>query len=45
MWRRLRRRTMAPSRPAVYPDQWGLVAIIVVVFAVGIYAFVRALLG
>ena len=45
MWRRLRRRTMAPSRPAVYPDQWGLVLIIVVVFAVGIYIFARAVIG
>jgi len=36
---------MAPSRPAVYPDQWGLVAIVVIVFAVGIYVFARAVIG
>ncbi len=24
MWKRLRRRTMAPSRPLLYPDQIGL---------------------
>jgi hypothetical protein len=36
---------MAPSRPAVYPDQWGLVAVIAIIFAVGIYVFVRALVG
>jgi len=24
MWRRLRRRTMAPGRPALFPDQYAL---------------------
>ena len=24
MWRRLRRRTMAPRRPILFPDQWAL---------------------
>jgi hypothetical protein len=42
MWRRLRRRTMAPSRPAMYPDQLGLVLITAFVIGLGIYAFVRA---
>jgi hypothetical protein len=42
VWRRLRRRTMAPSRPAVYPDQIGLVLITIAVIALGIYALVRA---
>jgi hypothetical protein len=42
VWRRLRRRTMAPSRPAVYPDQVGLVLITIAVIALGIYALVRA---
>jgi hypothetical protein len=27
MWKRLRRRTMAPSRPAVFPEQIGLVMV------------------
>ena len=45
MWRRLRRRTMAPSRPAVYPDQIGLVILTVVVIAVGIYVLVRVVVG
>ncbi len=45
MWRRLRRRTMAPRRPAVYPDQIGLVIITAVVVAVGIYVAVRILVG
>jgi hypothetical protein len=44
MWRKLRRRTMAPSRPAVYPDQVGLVVFTVLALAVGIYAAVRWLL-
>ena len=30
MWRRLRRRTMAPRRPAVYPEQWGLVLLVAI---------------
>jgi hypothetical protein len=44
MWRKLRRRTMAPSRPAVYPDQIGLVVFTILALAVGIYAAVRWLL-
>jgi hypothetical protein len=44
MWRKLRRRTMAPSRPGVYPDQIGLVVFTVLALAVGIYAAVRWLL-
>jgi hypothetical protein len=39
MWRRLRRKTMAPRRPAVFPEQWGLVAFTALLLAVGI-AFV-----
>ena len=42
MWRRLRRRTMAPSRPAIYPDQLGLVLISIGAIGLGIYALVRA---
>jgi hypothetical protein len=45
MWRRLRRRTMAPSRPAVYPDQVGLALLTLVVVALGIYVLVRTLIG
>ena len=44
MWRRLRRRTMTPTRPAVYPDQIGLVVFTVLALAVGIYAAFRFLL-
>ena len=44
MWRRLRRRTMAPSRPAMYPDQLGLVLLTIAAIGGGIYAVVRAFL-
>jgi hypothetical protein len=43
MWKRLRRRTMAPSRPAVYPEQVGLLLISLLVIAGGIWAFVKVL--
>jgi hypothetical protein len=43
-WKRLRRRSMAPSRPAVYPDQIGLVLFTVIAIAVGIWAVFRYLL-
>ena len=45
MWRRLRRRTMAPSRPAIYPDQVGLVIATVAVIALGIYFVVQGVIG
>ena len=44
MWKRLRRRTLAPSRPAVYPEQLGLLLLSVIVIAGGIWAFVKVLL-
>jgi hypothetical protein len=43
MWKRLRRRTFAPSRPAVYPEQVGLLLITLIVIAGGIWAFVKVL--
>jgi hypothetical protein len=45
MWRRLRRRTMTPSRPFMYPEQLGLVLITLALIGVGVYLFVRALAG
>jgi hypothetical protein len=42
MWRRLRRRTMAPSRPLMYPEQLGLVLITLILVGFGVYVFVRA---
>jgi hypothetical protein len=44
MWKRLRRRTFAPSRPAVYPDQIGLLVLTVLAVAAGIYVVARFLL-
>jgi hypothetical protein len=44
MWRRLRRKTFAPSRPAVYADQVGLLVITVAAIAAGIYVVARFLL-
>jgi hypothetical protein len=45
MWKRLRRRTMAPSRPVLYPDQVGLLVFSVLALAVGIYVVVRLAFG
>jgi len=44
MWKRLRRRTLAPSRPAIYPEQLGLVLISIIVIAAGIWVVSRILL-
>ena len=44
MWKRLRRRTLAPGRPAVYPDQAGLVIFTILALAAGIYVVARFLL-
>jgi hypothetical protein len=45
MWRRLRRRTFAPSRPAVLSDQWGLILVTAVAVAAGVALVVYVLLG
>jgi hypothetical protein len=42
MWRRLRRRSMAPGRPAIYPDQLGPVLLCAAAIALGVYAVIRA---
>jgi hypothetical protein len=44
MFDRLRRRTMSPGRPLLYPDQIGLALFTVIALAVGIFAVVRYLL-
>jgi hypothetical protein len=44
MWKRLRRRSLAPSRPVLYPDQVGLFVFTLVALGVGIYAAFRLLL-
>jgi hypothetical protein len=45
MWRRLRRRSLAPGRPAVYPDQVGLLLLSLAVIGGGIYLLVRTVFG
>jgi hypothetical protein len=45
MWNRLRRRTFAPSRPAVFPEQWGLVLVTAVVVIGGVVAVAWVLVG
>ena len=45
MWRRLRRRTMAPSRPAIYPEQLGLLLLSIAAIGGGVYAVVRVVFG
>jgi hypothetical protein len=44
MWKRLRRRSFAPGRPALYPDQIGLAFFTVLALAGGIYVVLRFLL-
>jgi hypothetical protein len=44
MFDRLRRRTMSPNRPLLYPDQIGLALFTLIALAVGIFAVVRYLL-
>ena len=44
MWKRLRRRSMAPSRPALYPDQVGFAVFTVAALVAGIYVVFRYLL-
>jgi hypothetical protein len=45
MWKRLRRRTMAPSRPALYPEQVGLLVFSLLAIGVGVYVVVRLAIG
>jgi hypothetical protein len=44
MWRRLRRRSMAPSRPVLHPDQLGLLVFTLLALGAGIFAVIRFLL-
>jgi hypothetical protein len=36
MWKRFRRRSFAPRRPAVFPEQWGLVLVTTLAIVGGI---------
>ena len=44
MWKRLRRRSFAPGRPALYPEQIGLAVFTLAALAGGIYVVARFLL-
>jgi hypothetical protein len=44
MWRRLRRRTFGPSRPALFGEQWGL-ALVTLAAVAGGAVIVALLLG
>jgi hypothetical protein len=44
MWRRFRRRTLAPGRPALYQEQLGLALFSLLAIAAGIFVVVRFLL-
>ena len=44
MWKRLRRRSFAPGRPALYPDQLGLAVFTLAALVGGIYVVARFLL-
>jgi hypothetical protein len=43
MWRRHRRKTFAPRRPAIFPEQWGLVLVTALAIALGIVCVVLVL--
>jgi len=43
VWKRFRRRTFAPRRPAVFPEQWGLVMVTALAVALGVLAVVLIL--
>ena len=43
MWRRYRRKTFAPRRPAIFPEQWGLVLVTAVAIVLGIACVVAIL--
>jgi hypothetical protein len=45
MWKRFRRRSFAPRRPAVFPEQWGIVLVTVLAIAGGIAVVVVLLTG
>ena len=43
MWKRFRRKSFAPRRPAVFPEQYGLVMVTVVAIVLGLAAVVLVL--
>jgi hypothetical protein len=45
MWRRLRRRSMAPRRPILFPDQWALALVTGLVLVASIALVAWAFFG
>jgi hypothetical protein len=45
VWRRFRRRTFAPRRPAVLPEQWGLILVTGLCILGGLAAVIFVLAG
>ena len=45
MWRRVRRRTMAPRRPALFPQQYGLALVTAILLLGGLAAVLWFVLG
>ena len=45
LWKRHRRRSFGPRRPAVFSDQWPLVAVTLLALAIGIGFVVAFLLA
>ncbi len=45
LWKRFRRRSFAPRRPAVFEEQWPLVAVTILAVAIGIGFVVAYLLA
>jgi hypothetical protein len=43
VWKRLRRKTFAPRRPAVLPEQWGLIVLTLAAVALGAWLAVSVL--
>jgi hypothetical protein len=43
MWKRYRSKSFAPRRPAVFPEQWGLILVTALVIALGVLAVVGVL--
>jgi hypothetical protein len=40
MWKRVRRKSFAPRRPAVFPEQWGLILVVGLAVALGLVAVI-----
>ncbi|HEY2637953.1 MAG TPA: hypothetical protein VGI54_11220 [Solirubrobacteraceae bacterium] len=45
IWRRLRRRTFAPRRPVLFPEQYGLALFTAAALVIGIAVVIWALHG